>query len=110
MRFGAYIDSRLARQAVNKSIETETEGWEPDSEEPDHENKGGLSRMRLADKDQIVVTRIAELLKETSVETVSGIKPASSESANSSLSLAPSPFRARLLQSNDEPLLRTGSP
>lgn len=60
----AYIDSRLARQTMNKLIETETEGWEVDSEDPRYEDKGGLSRLRLADKDQIIVTRIAELLRK----------------------------------------------
>ena len=59
----AYTDAWLVKKAKNKVIEDETEGWEVDPENSEWENKGGLTRVRLTGRDQIIVTRVANLLR-----------------------------------------------
>jgi hypothetical protein len=38
-------------------------GWEPSKDDPEYEDKGGLTRLRFTGKYQIVAARIAEVLR-----------------------------------------------
>ncbi len=60
------LDQWLTRKTRRRLIEDEMSGWEPDPEDPEYENKGDWTRRRLSDQDQVVVTRVAELLKRVS--------------------------------------------
>jgi hypothetical protein len=61
--FGYYafgsLDEWIGRRARNNAFEAEIE-WEPDPENPEMENRGGLTRRRLIGKDQVIVTRLTE--------------------------------------------------
>lgn len=57
------LDQWLARRAKEKAIENELWGWETDPEDPESETKGQLTRVKLDGKDQIIVARVAELLR-----------------------------------------------
>jgi hypothetical protein len=59
----AYLDQWLAKRAKNKVIEGETSGWETDSDDPAWETKGNLARVKLTGHEQIIVTRVAEILR-----------------------------------------------
>lgn len=59
----AGLDQWLADRERTKVIENELWGWEIDPDDSHYEIKGNLSRVKLASEQQIVVTRIAELLK-----------------------------------------------
>jgi hypothetical protein len=54
-----WLDQRLARGARRAAIDYEMEGWEPDGDDSEHENKGTLTRVRLSGSDQVIVTRLA---------------------------------------------------
>ena len=62
----AELDNWQARRAKKKetenAVDDELYGWEADPEDPESETKGALSRTRLVGKDQIVVSRVAQLL------------------------------------------------
>ena len=47
-----WLDKQLARRARSAAIEDELEGWQPDGCEPEYENKGLLTRLRLGGSDQ----------------------------------------------------------
>lgn len=57
-----YFDQRGAKNARQEILDDVMFGWEPSKDEPDQENKGDMSRVRLTGKDQILAARIAELL------------------------------------------------
>jgi hypothetical protein len=57
------LDQRLAKKAREESIDKVMFGWEPSKDDPEYEDKGGLTRVRLTGKDQILAARIAELLR-----------------------------------------------
>jgi hypothetical protein len=59
----ASLDKWLANRAREAAIDYEISGWIVDSKDPESESRGALSREKLPNKDQIVVTRIAELLR-----------------------------------------------
>lgn len=59
----ARLDEWLGRRAKERVIADELDGWEPDKEDPDSEIKGNLSRLKLSKRDQVIVTRIAQLLR-----------------------------------------------
>jgi len=59
----AAIDQWLANRATEKVINGEVSGWTPDADSPGWESNGNLSRVRLPQNEQIVVTRVAELLR-----------------------------------------------
>jgi hypothetical protein len=52
-------------KALDAAVDDEIFGWKPDPERPDWEEKGDFGRIRLPEKDQIVVTRIAEILRKS---------------------------------------------
>jgi hypothetical protein len=60
----ARLDEWLANRARAKAIDEELNGWTPDAEDSQFESKGNWSRMRLSQNEQIVVTRVAELLRK----------------------------------------------
>lgn len=59
----ALIDQWLAKRAKEKVVEDEIYGWEQDKDDPEHENKGNLTRLKLTGKEQIIVTRVAGILR-----------------------------------------------
>jgi hypothetical protein len=60
----AAIDQWLANRATEKVIDVEVSGWTADPDNSGFESKGNLSRVRLPQNEQIVVTRVAELLRK----------------------------------------------
>ena len=59
------LDRRLDRKAKTKAIEDELYGWEKDPDDPENEIKGEIGRIRLPQTEQIVVTRIADIIRRT---------------------------------------------
>jgi hypothetical protein len=57
-----YFDLRQAKKARQEIADDLMFGWEPNTDDPEYEDKGDLSRVRLTGKDQILVARIAELI------------------------------------------------
>ena len=57
-----HFDLQLAKKARQKTLDDAVFGWEPSTDDPEYEDKGGLSRVRLTGKDQILAVRIAELI------------------------------------------------
>ena len=60
-----YLDQRQARKERDTINEYETDGWKQCEGEPEYEEKGNMSRVKLTGQNQIIVTRIAELLRRT---------------------------------------------
>jgi hypothetical protein len=58
-----WLTRRAGIRAIEKIIEDETMDWEKDPEDPDHETKGDFSRIKLPQEQQIVVTRVALILR-----------------------------------------------
>ncbi len=57
-----YFDHRQAKKARQEILDDVMFGWEPSQDDPEYEDKGGLTRVKLNGKDQILAARIAELL------------------------------------------------
>src|SRR5712691_3400705 len=57
------LDQWLSKRAKEKVIDDETDGWRTDPDNPEYEDNGQLTRVKLSDKEQIMVTRVAELLR-----------------------------------------------
>jgi hypothetical protein len=57
-----YVDQRQAKKAKEEICDEELFGWEPSKDEPESEEKGAFSRVRLTGQEQILAVRIAELL------------------------------------------------
>ena len=62
----ASLDQWLAARAKTKVLEGEIYGWTVDPDNPEMETKGDMARVKLPIKEQIVVTRVAELLRRIS--------------------------------------------
>lgn len=65
---GGYIaldfwDCVLKRKAIERLLEEETDGWKQDKEDSEYEYRGNWSRIKLKGPDQIIVTRIGEMLR-----------------------------------------------
>jgi hypothetical protein len=58
-----FLDHREKRKAVESIVEYETTGWEADPKDANCETRGNFSRIKLASKDQIIVTRVGEILR-----------------------------------------------
>jgi len=56
-----YIDQWQAKKAREKIVEDVLFGWKPSTHDPEHEDKGSLTRVRLTAQNQIIAARIAEL-------------------------------------------------
>ena len=57
------LDQWLAKTAREKVIDDEISGWEQDPDQPEYENKGNLTRLRLTQNEQIIVTRVADIMR-----------------------------------------------
>jgi len=57
------LDQWLSKRAKERVIDDETDGWRTDPDNPEYEDNGQLTRVKLSDKEQIMVTRVAELLR-----------------------------------------------
>jgi hypothetical protein len=57
------LDRWLAKRAKDKVIDEELFGWKTDADDPEYENQGDLNRIRLTGQNQIIVARIADLLR-----------------------------------------------
>ena len=60
----ARLDEWLGNRARGKVIDDEVSGWTADADGSGWESNGGMSRVRLPQNEQIVVTRVAELLRK----------------------------------------------
>jgi hypothetical protein len=59
----ASLDEWLAQRKRDAAWESEICDWIVDPEDPESETKGGLSRVKLPQAQQIVVFRVGELLR-----------------------------------------------
>ena len=63
------LDGLLARRARKTAIEEvvgdELFDWEVSTDDPEWEVKGGVERVRLTGANQVIVTRIADLIRRT---------------------------------------------
>jgi hypothetical protein len=57
-----YIDQRQAKKTRDEIFDDVLFGWEPSKDDPEYEDKGAMTRVRLTGSDQILAARIAELL------------------------------------------------
>jgi hypothetical protein len=57
------LDEWLLRRKRDRLYDEEISGWKNDSEDPEFESKGNLSRIKLARNEQIIVTRVVEFLR-----------------------------------------------
>jgi hypothetical protein len=60
----AALDQWLANRATEKVIDGEVSGWTVDADGSEFESNGNMSRVKLPQNEQIVVTRVAELLRK----------------------------------------------
>ena len=56
------LDRRLSQRAKEKAIHDVMCGWKVSAEDPEYEDKGEVSRVRLTGSDQVITARVAELL------------------------------------------------
>ena len=57
-----YADQHQSNKAKQAWFEYETSGWTTDPKDPTHEEKGNLTRVKLSDPEQIIVTRVGRIL------------------------------------------------
>jgi hypothetical protein len=57
------IDRWLSQRAKDRIFDQEAGFWEVDPEDPKMEARGAISRVRLDNKVQIIVTRITEFIR-----------------------------------------------
>ncbi len=58
-----FLDCVLKRREIEKILEGETTGWEQDREDSEYESRGNFSRIKLTGANQIIVTRVGEMLR-----------------------------------------------
>jgi hypothetical protein len=56
------LDRMLSQRAKEKAIHDVMCGWKVSAEDPEYEDKREVSRARLTGSDQIIATRVVELL------------------------------------------------
>jgi hypothetical protein len=59
----AKLDEWMLRRKREKLFDDEISGWNDDPENSEYQTKGNFSRIKLPRNEQIVVTRVAELLR-----------------------------------------------
>jgi hypothetical protein len=59
-----YIDRKIADKAKNKALDHQLSGWEPYDKDPAYEEKGKWTRLRLDGSNQVIVTRVGNMLRE----------------------------------------------
>src|SRR5690348_10662094 len=57
------VDNVLARRTVDRIVADELYGWTVSPDDPHYEVKDEVERVRLTGNDQIIVTRITELIR-----------------------------------------------
>jgi hypothetical protein len=57
-----WLARRARRERIQQVIDYESE-WKQDPDDPEWEVQGGLTRIKLPRNEQIVVTRVAEILR-----------------------------------------------
>jgi len=57
-----YLEERQTKKARDAIYDDLMDGWKQSKDDPKYEEKGDWLRLRLTGNDQIIVTRIAELL------------------------------------------------
>lgn len=60
-----WLAKRAKARAIGKAIDDVMYGWNTDPDDPEHEEKDEWSRVKLTGKEQIVVARVAELLRKS---------------------------------------------
>jgi hypothetical protein len=60
-----WLAKRARTKAIGEAIDYSLYGWENDPDDPTLEEKGEWSRIKLTGQDQIVVGRVAELLRQS---------------------------------------------
>jgi hypothetical protein len=58
-----YADQWRTKKARAKVLNDVMHGWEQRKDDPEHEDKGNLSRVRLVGQNQIIAARIADLVE-----------------------------------------------
>jgi hypothetical protein len=58
-----WLTKRARIKAIEKVIEDETSGWEKDPDDANCETKDDFSRIKLPNKEQIMVARVGEMLR-----------------------------------------------
>lgn len=58
-----WLAKRARNNAVEKVFEDEVYGWKPDTESPEMETKGDYQRVKLVGHEQVIVTRVADLMR-----------------------------------------------
>ena len=59
----ASLDNRGRQKAKERVFDDEIYGWEPDPLEPSEECKDGLNRLKLTGQQQILASRVGQLLR-----------------------------------------------
>jgi hypothetical protein len=57
------LDNWLATREKGKAIHDVMCGWKTSADDPEYEDKGEVSRVRLTGSNQIIAARVAELLR-----------------------------------------------
>jgi len=60
--WGLERERRGAKNTRNKILDDVLFGWEANEDRPEYEEKGDISRIRLAGQEQILAARIGDLL------------------------------------------------
>ncbi len=58
-----WLAKRVRERAKGKALDEEIYGWEQDQNDPESESKGNFTRLKLTGKEQIIVTRVADILR-----------------------------------------------
>lgn len=59
---GYWICAVLEQMGKEQVFEDHMDGWETDPHDPEHEDKGNLTRVKLTGQNQVVAYRVAHLL------------------------------------------------
>lgn len=57
------LGAKARRNAIDAILELEIDGWKADPEDPDYEVNGEIARKKIAACDQLLVCRVAQLLR-----------------------------------------------
>ncbi len=60
-----WLAKKAKAKAIGRAIDDVLFGWETDPKNPEWEEKDEWSRVKLTGKDQIIVARVADLLRGT---------------------------------------------
>jgi MFS superfamily sulfate permease-like transporter len=60
--------------AIDEAFTDEVDGWTPEADDPTHEEKGDISRIRLPENERIVVYRIADAVRRMTIAGLTGVR------------------------------------